>query len=195
VSVDHAVATNALGRLVARFRHLLRELGKFGIVGAVAYVVDSVLFNILLLSMWWLPAKTLATVVAATVAFVGNRFWTWRDRERSNLTREYVLYFVFNAIGLGIGLFCLWVSHDLLGRFRPDIFHTRLADNVAALVVGMALGTMFRFWAYRTIVFVPVPSAAGGVPAAPGGGAAGSLPGAPGPGPHDTEGHREREPR
>jgi putative flippase GtrA len=133
-------------------------LGKFGTVGIIAYVVDSVIFNVLLGTMWWLPAKTIATVIAATVAFIGNRFWTWRHRERSNLTREYLLYFAFNAVGLGIGLACLWLSHDLLGRFWPEIYQTRLADNISAMVVGMGLGTMFRFWASRTFVFVaPAP--------------------------------------
>ncbi|HET6214466.1 MAG TPA: GtrA family protein [Micromonosporaceae bacterium] len=140
------------------FRSLVHELGKFGTVGIIAYVVDSVIFNVLLGTMWWLPAKTIATVIAATVAFIGNRSWTWRHRERSNLTREYLLYFAFNAVGLGIGLACLWLSHDLLGRFWPEIYQTRLADNISAMVVGMGLGTMFRFWAYRTFVFVaPAP--------------------------------------
>jgi putative flippase GtrA len=156
VSVDQvAQPRSGVSRLIARFRHLLHEVGKFGVVGIVAYVVDTVLFNVLLTTMWWLPAKAVATAIAATVAFIGNRFWTWRDRERSGLTREYVLYFVFNAIGLAIGLACLWFSHDLLGRFWPDVFTSRLADNVSAQLVGTAFGTLFRFWAYRTFVFVP----------------------------------------
>ena len=28
-----------------------------------------------------------------------------------------------------------------------------LADNIAANVVGLLLGTLFRFWSYRTWVF------------------------------------------
>ena len=79
-----------------------------------------------------LLAKTLSTVVAATIAFVGNRFWTWRHRERSGLRREYLLYFFFNAVGLGIGLACLGISHYGLGSIWPDVFQTQLADNIAA---------------------------------------------------------------
>ncbi len=33
------------------------------------------------------------------------------------------------------------------------VFKGTLAQNVAKNVVGMALGTTFRFWAYRQIVF------------------------------------------
>jgi putative flippase GtrA len=152
-----ASPTSLVGRLFDRFWHLAHELGKFGVVGALSYVVDLVIFNICLGPMSWLPAKTISTAVAATLAFLGNRYWTWRDRGRSGLHREYTLYFLFNAVGLAISLACLWISHDLLGHFWPDVFHTRLADNVAAMIFGMALGTLFRFWAYRTFVFLPSP--------------------------------------
>jgi putative flippase GtrA len=142
--------------LLDRFGHLVHELGKFGLVGAVAYVVDLLLFNVALsaLGMEPLAAKTVATAVAATVAFVGNRFWTWRHRERSGLAREYLLYFLFNAVGLGIALACLGVSHYGLGSVWPGVFESRLADNISANLVGAALGTLFRFWSYRRFVFV-----------------------------------------
>jgi putative flippase GtrA len=141
--------------LLDRFGHLLHEIGKFGAVGVVAYVVDLGLFNLLVgaLGVERLTAKTLSTIVAATVAFIGNRFWTWRHRERSGMAREYALYFFFNAAGLGISLGCLAVSHYVLGAVWP-VFKTLLADNVSANLVGAALGTVFRFWAYRRFVFV-----------------------------------------
>ncbi len=140
-----------------RFGHLVRELGKFGVVGACTYVVDVTLYNLLYHSFGYFWAKAASTAVAATLAFLGNRFWTWRDRERSGLHREYLLYFGFNLVGLLIGLACLWLSHNGLGHFWPGVFQTRLADNVAALGFGMVLGTLFRFWSYRRFVFlVPV---------------------------------------
>jgi putative flippase GtrA len=90
--------------------------------------------------------------VAATAAFIGNRFWTWRDRERSGLRREYTLYFIFNAIGLLIALACLAISTYGLGAIWP-VFTEPLAENVSKQIVGGALGTVFRFWSYRNIVF------------------------------------------
>jgi putative flippase GtrA len=141
-----------LTRLYARFQHLVHELGKFGTVGAVAYVVDTALFAVLLLAMESLTAKTIATVIAASVAFVGNRFWTWRHRARSGLAREYLLYFSFNGVGLAISLAMLGISHYLLGAVWP-VFQTPLADLISANVVGLAAGTSFRFWSYRRFVF------------------------------------------
>ncbi|MEH1125969.1 GtrA family protein [Micromonospora sp. CPCC 206061] len=144
-----------LRRLWERFGHLVHELGKFGIVGIIAFIVDLILFNIALavLDMESLTAKVFSTAIAASVAFVGNRFWTWRHRARSNLAREYVLYFVLNAIGLGFSLITLAISHYGLGSVWP-VFQTPVVDNISANFIGAAMGTTFRFWSYRRWVFL-----------------------------------------
>ena len=156
-----------MNALWTRFGHLVQELGKFGVVGLTAYLVDLGIYLALYhpvlihvgghdrrIALGWFWAKVVSTVIAATVAFIGNRFWTWRDRARSGLHREYVLYFFFNAVGLGIALGCLWLSHSGFGHFWPQTFHTKLADTIAAQGFGLVLGTTFRFWAYKRFVFL-----------------------------------------
>ncbi|MBX7269149.1 GtrA family protein [Micromonospora sp. Llam7] len=142
--------------LIDRFGHLIRELSKFATVGGVAFLVDFALFNYLIgpQGVEQVTAKTISTVLAASFAFVGNRFWTWRHRKRSNPAREYALFFFFNAVGLGIAVACLAISRYGLGSIWPTVFQTRLADNIASFVVGTGLGTLFRFWSYRRFVFV-----------------------------------------
>ncbi len=142
--------------LLDRFGHLLREMSKFATVGGVAFLVDFALFNYLIGpgGVEQITAKTIATVIAATFAFLGNRFWTWRHRKRTNPAREYALFFFFNAVGLGIAVACLAISRYGLGSIWPAVFQTRLADNIASFVVGTGLGTLFRFWSYRRFVFV-----------------------------------------
>ncbi|WP_205740677.1 GtrA family protein [Haloactinopolyspora alba] len=136
--------------------HLIREATKFATVGGVGFVVDLVIFNALLFSgadgrgplhdspLW---AKTVSVAAATAVTFTGNRLWTFRHRARTGLAREYSLFFLLNGIGLGIALGCLGFSRYVLGLSGP------LADNIAANVVGLGLGTLFRFWSYRTWVF------------------------------------------
>jgi putative flippase GtrA len=145
-----------LAALWQRFGHLVHELGKFGVVGSSTFVLDLTISNLLLnvLGPFW--SATVSMSVAATVAFLGNRFWTWRHRERSGLHREYVLYFAFNLGGLLISLACVWLTWSVLGHFWPATFHSRLAYNVAKNGFGMALGTFFRFWSYRKFVFPEV---------------------------------------
>jgi putative flippase GtrA len=60
---------------------------------------------------------------------------------------ELLLFVAANIVGMAIAVGCLWASHYGLGLTGP------LADNISANGVGLALGTVFRFWAYRTWVF------------------------------------------
>ena len=136
--------------LYARFRQLIHEVAKFGIIGALAFVVTWGGTNLLHfgLGMGPLTSNTLATVVAATVAFAGNRYWTFRNRAASGLGREYFLFFVLNGVGLLIQLLCIGFTHYTLKM--DDHF----SYNVA-LITGIAVGTLFRFWSYKKWVFLP----------------------------------------
>jgi len=151
-----AAAPTLTARLRASIDVVYREMVKFGAVGAVAFLVDVGTFNLLRYGLLGvegplegkpLTAKTCSVVVATVVAWLGNRYWTFRHRRRASRRREFVLFCLMNAAGLGIALACLATSHYVLG------LRSALADNVAANVVGLGLGTLFRFWAYRSYVF------------------------------------------
>jgi putative flippase GtrA len=149
-------APGLIQRLYSPIRALVHEVAKFGIIGALAFVIDIGLFNLLLygggpLDDKPLSAKAVSVAVATTFAYFGNRYWTFRHRGRTNMGREYLLFFLFNGIAMLISLTCLWISHYLLGLDSP------LADNISANVIGLILGTLFRFVAYRTWVFPAVP--------------------------------------
>jgi putative flippase GtrA len=142
-------------RAVGLVKRHAGELIRFAGVGGVAYVIDLGLFNLMLLGLDWpdLYARIIAAVVAMTVAFFGNRHWTWRERRGSAAAhRQYALYFFFNGIGLLISLACMWANSGL-ARIWPQIFGTDLAVNIAAMFVGVGLASVFRFFAYRTWVF------------------------------------------
>ena len=132
---------------------LVREVGKFGTVGGIAFLIDLAIYNILLQAgLETLLAKTISTVIATTVAFVGNRFWTWRHRAHHHMGRQYTTFFFLNAVGLGIALCCLALSHYGLGQIWP-VLQSKAADNISGQLVGTAIGTLFRFWSYRRFVF------------------------------------------
>ncbi|MBA2694989.1 MAG: GtrA family protein [Actinobacteria bacterium] len=141
--------------MVDRLRH---EVGKFGAVGLTAFAIDTAIYNVLVFGIpgagsagvmveMPLRAKILATCIATVFSWLGNRYWTFRHRRRGRKTQEFVLFYVFNALGLLIALACLGFS-----RYVLDL-HSQLADNLSGNGVGLVLGTLFRFWAYRTFVF------------------------------------------
>ncbi len=148
---DDVRAPSLWDRLYSPVRMLVHEIAKFGIVGALAFVIDVGLFNVLLyggvLTDRPITAKIVSVALATTFAYFANRFWTFRHRGRTNMGREYALFFLLNGIAMIISVTCLWFSHYVLGLDSP------LADNISANVVGVALGTLFRFWSYRRWVF------------------------------------------
>lgn len=142
--------------LPERWQKFLKEALKFGAVGGVNTVVNYALFNVLVLTVLadgQLKATVLATIVATTSSYFMNRHWTFRDRSKSAMRREYSLFFLFNGAGLLIELGVLAVA-----KYGLDI-HGLLALNLVK-TVGLVLGMTFRFWSYRTFVFRPQPAGA-----------------------------------
>ncbi len=135
-------------RLYERFRVLIHEAAKFGVVGLVGFVVSLGGADVLHFDagMGKYTAVVVATVAATVVTFVGNRYWAFRHRERTGMGRETVMFFVFNGIGLLIQLACVAIVQDGAN------LQGKLWYNLANLV-GIALGTLFRFWSYRKWVW------------------------------------------
>lgn len=145
-------------------RNRLPELLRFGSVGGVAFIVDLGLFNLLCyvldtpLTGRPLLSRGIAVSAATVVSWLGNRYWTFAHRRTADRTREFVSFAIMNVIGMAISLGTLAASHYLLD------LTTALADNIAN-IVGIGLGTAFRYVAYRAVVFTAsVPGAPAAAP-------------------------------
>jgi putative flippase GtrA len=153
--------------VLQRLRGLAPEGLKFGVVGAIGFVIDVTVFNVLrfagpgLLEHKPLTAKGISVAVATMVTYAGNRHWTWVDRARSGARREVTLFFALNGVGMAIAVAILGVSHYVMGLRSP------LEDNISANVVGLVAGMIFRFWSYRRFVFRPASEASGDTDLAP----------------------------
>ncbi len=133
----------------ARLRRLVRELAKFGTVGAFGVLVNVAVFYTCLhgFGLLTVPSGVIATAVAIGTNYLGNRYWTYRQADKTRTRRELSLFLLFSGAGLVIENGVLALSHNGLGLTSP------LADGIAKYVVGLGLGTAFRFWSYRTWVF------------------------------------------
>ncbi|MFF3767941.1 GtrA family protein [Streptomyces sp. NPDC001922] len=140
--------------LRSRLRQLARELAKFGTVGAVGFLVNFVVFNLCIHAFGLAVVRSgvIATVVAIGTNYIGNRYWTYRSSDKSHRSRELSLFLLFSGIGLIIENGILALSHYGFG------FTSTVADNVAKNVIGLGIGTAFRFWSYRTWVFRGLPA-------------------------------------
>lgn len=135
--------------LPERWQKLFREALKFGIVGGVNTVINFVVFNALALTVFHggqLKANVIATVFATFTSYFMNRHWTYRDRPKSAMRRETMLFIGFNTAGLVIELGVLGIAKYGLGT------DSLLLLNVFKFL-GLGLATIFRFYTYRTFVF------------------------------------------
>ena len=137
-------------------RRRLDEVAKFGAVGALGTVVNFAVSNLLwhLTSLQAVRANVIATVVAIACNYVGFRYFTYRDRDKSAKSKELTLFLVFSVIGLVIENGILYAAIYGFG------WDTQLQRNVFK-VVGIGIATLFRFWSYRTWVFKALPADGG----------------------------------
>jgi putative flippase GtrA len=137
--------------LYRTFEHLIHEIAKFGVVGAVAYVMTVVISNALRFGptkMGPITSLGVAMLVAATFSYFANRHWTWRHKERHGLGREYSLFIALSVVGFLVTELPVGFSEYVLG------LHSPLAYNISGNLIGTGLGTVWRFWSFKRWVFL-----------------------------------------
>lgn len=136
--------------LPERARVLAPEALRFGAVGLANTVLYFLIFNVTM-GIGAVKATVIATIITTTLSYLANRHWTYKHRPKTDLRREYTLFFAFNLAGMVIQSSVVGIGKYGLGLNES---RDRLAFN-AATCIGIAMATTFRFWAYRTLVFRP----------------------------------------
>ena len=150
-------------RMGTTWRLLLKELGAFGVVGVVCFLIDIVLFQLLYAhaGVGAVTSKFLATVVSMTVAYFAHRYWSFSHRARTGVRREYLLFAAVNGATLLLNVGVVAVVRYPLDQESPLVLQV-------ANVGGILVGTVIRYLSYRRWVFPaaaacpdPVPASAG----------------------------------
>ncbi len=137
-----------------RYRQPIYEFAKFAVIGGTGVFITNAVYDLCDFHLGIGPVKsaTIATVVAAIFTYLGNRYWSFRTRQRTGVAREVIIFTVLNGIGLLI--------QDATVAFNYYLLH--LGDHKVAsfiaLNTGIALATLFRFWSYRHFVWVTPPA-------------------------------------
>jgi Predicted membrane protein len=163
----YVVLSNLMRKLLRgqTFHEWCVEFLQFCTVGLGAYIVDVGLFNLLAYSLpidlpgdKSLTAKIISVTVSVIFAWIANRMWTFKKRRSENKPREFAMFALVNLGGLLIALGCLGFSRYVLH------LTTQVADNISGNVVGLILGTAFRYIMYRYFVFSPTSQSADAKP-------------------------------
>jgi putative flippase GtrA len=138
-----------LGQVLrGRCWRLVLEFASFSVVPGCAWLVTDAIFKLLVMQAGVEPlAWGAVSVAVATVAsFTGNRYWTFRQRQRTTLRREGFRYLVLTGAGLMIQIAFLQLTVGSQG------LHDKLSPN-DAVMLALGVGIVFRYWLCRTWVW------------------------------------------
>lgn len=121
---------------------------RFLVVGALSTVIEVGVFNLLYLvfGMDLTLAKVIASLVALVNAYLGNREWAFRFRDRRHRLVELSLFLAVNLACTVIGAALLSFGTWALGDPGP------LVVNVINLA-SIAIVVLVRFVLYHFVVF------------------------------------------
>ena len=156
-----SVVDSVLARVPQPYRKLAirhRELLKFGVVGAITFLIDTGIFyglKLTVLAPKPVTAKVIAVLAATAVSYVLNREWSFRTRGGRQRHHEATLYFVISAIGVAFYSAPLWISRYVFLLHTPytSRFVEEIADFTSGQIIGLLVGMAFRWWAFRKWVF------------------------------------------
>lgn len=119
---------------------LIRQMGKFGVVGVIAFLVDYLLM-IALKELAGVDA-VLAAGISFTVSLVVNYLlsMSFVFERRGDITRrrEFILFVVLSTVGLLINEACMWAGTELAA-----------ADYRLVKIGATAVVMVWNFWSRK----------------------------------------------
>ena len=119
------------------------QLVKFCVVGASGYVVNLVVYTLLLrgAGLHYVPAAIGSFLVAVTNNYLWNRLWTFR-RQRGHVVLQGVRFFVVSTLALAANLLVL---HLLVRAGLGEV----VAQAIAIVVVTPVNFVGNKLWSFR----------------------------------------------
>lgn len=112
-------------------RKLIEQIMKFGVVGVIAFFIDFgvMVFLTEVFGINPVASATVSFIVSVVFNYLASMRYVFSHREGMSRTREFVIFVVLSAIGLGINDLLIWAGTDLAA------FDYRLVKIFATAVV------------------------------------------------------------
>jgi putative flippase GtrA len=151
-------------RLARPYKIEIKRFSKFMVVGAIGFVVDFGVYNLLLLAI---PGRPITPPVAGTVSLVCaicsnfsfNHFWVYPDAHGRSILLQFVQFFLVSITVAIMRVPLIGITHgpfgDLAGMLLGLDAHTaEVMGNNLALILTVIIGLFWnffvnRFWTYR----------------------------------------------
>lgn len=120
-------------------RQLIAQFMKFGVVGAIAFVIDYGLLALLteVFGVNYLVSATISFTASVIFNYVASMRYVFTHKEGMSRRREFAIFVVLSVIGLGINNACMWAGVELFGIHY-------LLTKIAATVIVMVWNFVTR---------------------------------------------------
>lgn len=126
-------------------RKLIEQLVRFGLVGAVAFVIDWGILNLLVgvFHMHNVLAGTISFLISLIFNYLASMKFVFKHREDMARWMEILIFFASAAIGLFINDAIIWIStygmnHDaFISQHAEYLVRTNVGKLVATVVVAV----------------------------------------------------------
>lgn len=98
-------------------RQLVAQFMKFGVVGAVAFVIDYGLLALLTeaFGLNYLVSATVSFIASVVFNYAASMRYVFTHKEGMSRRREFVIFVILSVVGLGINNACMWAGVELFG--------------------------------------------------------------------------------
>jgi putative flippase GtrA len=136
-----------IARLDTRFRPLVIQFLKFGIVGLCGFFLDLALLHVFMDAFGFghYASAFLSFPITVTFTWTGNRFFTFRGKSEGSAHAQWMRFFAV----CGVGLVLNRGTYSLLTATVPLVYQY----PSLGLVAGTAVSMCVNFVLIRTIVF------------------------------------------
>jgi putative flippase GtrA len=139
-------ADRLAGILGPERRRAAMQFGRFGVVGTVGFLVDTmVLYMSLALGLGLYSGRVVSYLAAATTTWTLNRNWTFRGQGGGPAARQWALFLLVNLVGFACnyGVYALLVASVPFAAAHP----------IVAIAAGSLAGMIGNFLLSRRYVF------------------------------------------
>ena len=94
---------------------LIAQMMKFGIVGALAFLIDYGLLALLteLAGINYLISATISFTVSVIFNYLASMRYVFKHKDSMSRHREFIIFVSLSVIGLGINNACMWAGVEL----------------------------------------------------------------------------------
>ena len=118
------------------FRNLIGQFLKFGIVGAVAFVVDYLILMVLSQMLGWDPviSSAISFMVSVIVNYLGSMHFVFESRDDLSARREFTIFVALSLVGLAINSIIMSAGTVIFGAGALSVTVTKV---VATAIVSI----------------------------------------------------------